>query len=61
MSKFVTKRFLFSATGFATATVLLCVGKLSGECWVYAMAVCIAGHHAEDIVKAVRDGRGNTP
>lgn len=46
-----------SAVGFATATVLLYTGKLTGECWVYALAVVIAGHHAEDIVKAMRGGQ----
>ena len=52
--RFLTKRFVMSAFGFATATVLLCAGKLTSECWVYALAIVIAGHHAEDIVKAMK-------
>lgn len=57
MSRFATKRFVMSAVGFVTATALLCTGKLTDVCWVYALAVVIAGHHAEDIVKAMRGGQ----
>ena len=58
--KFCTKRFIFSAAGILIATALLCFGKLSGECWVYAFAVSLAGHHAEDIAKAIR-GNHDSP
>ena len=54
MSKFATKRFVFSAAGLALATFLCWEGKLDGAAWVYALAVIIAGHHAEDIVKAAK-------
>jgi hypothetical protein len=59
--RFFTKRFLFSMLGLALASVLLATGKLSGENWVYALAVVIAGHHAEDIVKAYRSADKTTP
>lgn len=36
------------------ASAALWNGKLDGENWVFALAVIIAGHHAEDIVKAWR-------
>lgn len=52
--RFTTKRFIFSAVGFTTATALLCQGKMDCGCWVYALAIVIAGHHAEDIVRAWR-------
>ncbi len=40
--------------GFATATTALWQGKLGGSDWVLAMAVVIAGHHMEDIIRAYR-------
>jgi hypothetical protein len=53
-SRWTTKRVVFSALGFVTATIALWTGKLDGENWVFALAVVIAGHHSEDIVKAWR-------
>lgn len=55
-SRFLTKRVLFSASGLVIATGLVCAGKMADTCWVYALAVIIAGHHAEDIIKAWKGG-----
>lgn len=55
-SRWFTKRFMISAVGFVTATALLILGKLTGECWVYSLAIVIAGHHAEDVIAAMRKG-----
>lgn len=52
--RFTTKRFIFSAVVEGLATWMLYTGKLSGQEWVYASAIVIAGHHAEDIIKAWR-------
>jgi hypothetical protein len=48
------QRFLWSAAGLAIASVALWHGKMDGENWVFALAVVLAGHHAEDLVKAWR-------
>lgn len=40
--------------GLTVATTALWHGKLDGENWVFALAVVLAGHNAEDIVKAAR-------
>jgi hypothetical protein len=49
-----TTRKILTVVGFITATGLVCLGKISDTCWVYALAVLLAGHHAADIVKASR-------
>lgn len=54
LRRFATKRFIFSAAGLGLATWLCYVGKLAGQEWVYALLSIIAGHHAEDIVRAWR-------
>ena len=54
--RFTTKRFIFSMIGFITATALCWNGKMSGEVWVYSMAVVIAGHHMEDLIRAWKGG-----
>lgn len=54
LSKFTTKKFFFSLLGLILATVLTYQGHMTGEVWVYALAVIIAGHHAEDLIKAWR-------
>ena len=59
-SKFRTKRFIFSAVGLALATWLCYEAKLGGEQWVYALAIIIAGHHMEDLVKAWRGNASAT-
>lgn len=46
----------FSVLGLGLATGLVYTGKLGGEQWVYALAIVIAGHHAEDIIKAWKGG-----
>lgn len=51
-TRWITGRKAITAAGFATATALVCFGKMSDQCWVFAMAVFIAGHHAEDLIKA---------
>jgi hypothetical protein len=53
-NKWTTKRVAFSAAGFITATVALWNSKLDGGNWVFALAVVIAGHHAEDLIRAYR-------
>ena len=49
-NRFLTKRFVLSTAGLAIASVALWQKHLVGEEWVYALAVVIAGHHAEDII-----------
>jgi hypothetical protein len=49
-----TTRKVFSAIGFITATWLLWFGKIGGEEWVYTLVIVIAGHHAEDLIKAIK-------
>lgn len=49
-----SRRFVLAVTGLAIASVAMWFGKLDGTNWVYALAVVLAGHNAEDIVKAVR-------
>jgi hypothetical protein len=33
---------------------MLWYGKIGGEEWVYVLVIVIAGHHAEDLIKAWR-------
>lgn len=54
--RFTTKRFVFSAVGLGLATYLCWNAKIGGQEWVYALAIIIAGHHAEDIIRAWRGG-----
>lgn len=54
MGKFATKKFLFSASGLGLATLLTYQGHMNGETWVYALAVILAGHHLEDLIRAYR-------
>ena len=42
--------------GFFTATALCWNGKIGGEMWVYSMAIVIAGHHMEDLIRAWKGG-----
>lgn len=50
--RFTTKRFFISMIGLGLGTWLCWETKISGEAWVYTLGICIAGHHAEDILKA---------
>lgn len=52
--KFGTKKFIFSVAGLAIATWLEIHSKLDGPTWVYALAVIIAGHNAEDVIRAFK-------
>lgn len=54
LQRLTTKRFLFSAAGLAIATVMLTKGKIDCECWVYSLAIIIAGHHMEDCIRALK-------
>lgn len=54
LSKWFTTRKVLTYVSIAIATTALWAGKLSGETWVFAMAVFIAGHHAADLIKAWR-------
>lgn len=49
-----SRRFVLAVTGLAIASVAMWYGKLDGTNWVYALAVVLAGHNAEDIAKAIR-------
>jgi hypothetical protein len=49
-----TTRKVFSLVGFVIATIELNNGRISGEQWVYVLIIVIAGHHAEDLIKAWR-------
>ena len=49
-----TKRFILAAAGILLATALCAFGKMTGAEWVAAFAAGLAGHRAEDIVKAFR-------
>jgi hypothetical protein len=49
-NRFLTKRFVLSTAGLAIASAALWQHHLDGENWVFALAVVIAGHHAEDLV-----------
>jgi hypothetical protein len=53
-SRWTTKRFIFSVATFITATVLLCTTRLTGEQWVWATAIIIAGHHGDALIAAWR-------
>ena len=48
------QRFLWSAAGLGLATTALWHGKMDGENWCFALAIILAGHHAEDLIKAWR-------
>lgn len=48
------KRFVLGITVITIATTALWQGKLDGTNWVYAMAVVLAGHNAESIVRAAK-------
>jgi hypothetical protein len=52
--RLLTTRKVFSFIGFVVATIELNCGHISGEEWVYVLIIVIAGHHAEDLVKAWR-------
>jgi hypothetical protein len=52
--KLLTKRIILTLLGMALGTAALWGGKLDGGSYVYLVLGCIAGHHAEDIVKAWR-------
>lgn len=47
-----TTRKVFSLIGFVTATFMLWFGKIGGEEWVYVLVIVIAGHHAQDLIRA---------
>jgi hypothetical protein len=49
-----TTRKVLTYVCIILATVSLWGGKLTGETWVLAMAVFIAGHHAADLIQAWR-------
>lgn len=53
-TRWLTSRKVITAVGVATSTVALFTGKMSDQCWVFAQAVFIAGHHAEDLIKAFK-------
>lgn len=48
------RRFVLAVVGLTVASAALWYGKLDGTNWVYALAVVLAGHNAEDIAKAIR-------
>ena len=56
-TRWTTKRMFFSVLGIGTGTVMLYLGKLDGANWVFLALGCIAGHHAEDLIKAWKGGQ----
>lgn len=52
MKRWFTKRFVITSVATLIASVAMFRGKMTDSVWVYAMAVFIAGHHAEDLIKA---------
>jgi hypothetical protein len=55
-TRWFTGRKVITAVGFVTATVMVYGGHMTDQCWVFAMAVFIAGHHAADLIKAWKGG-----
>jgi hypothetical protein len=55
VSKYTTKRFIFSAFGFLAATYLCVHRYISGGDWVSSLGIVLCAHHAEDIVNAWRN------
>ena len=49
-----SRRFVLAVAALATGSTALWYGKLDGTNWVYLVMVVLAGHNAEDIVKAIR-------
>lgn len=49
-----TKRFLFSVAGLSIATTALWTGKMDAVDWMISLAIVLAGHNTEDIVRAIR-------
>lgn len=56
MESFRTPRFVLCFIGLLLATGLCAAGKITGDAWVYAFGVSVAGH-AEAVVSAIR-GKG---
>lgn len=54
MKKWLKRKSIITIASVAIAAVALFHGKMSDSVWVYAMAVFIAGHHAEDLIRAWR-------
>jgi hypothetical protein len=52
--RLLTKRFALAGAGLLLASALCWLGKIGGDAWVFAFATALAGHRAEDIVKAYR-------
>lgn len=55
-TRWFTKRSVVTLVAVTVASVALFKGKMGDSVWVYAMAVFIAGHHAEDLIKAWKGG-----
>ena len=51
-TRWLTGRKMITVAGFTAATAMVYSGKMSDQCWVFAMAVFIAGHHAADLIAA---------
>lgn len=49
-----SRRFVLAVASLTAGTAALWFGKLDGTNWVYLVGVVLAGHNAEDIVKALR-------
>lgn len=54
MKSWWTTRKILTTAGVVLATIMVYTGKMTAEIWVYAMAVFIAGHHAADMIKAMK-------
>lgn len=51
-TRWFTGRKVITAAGFVAATAMVYSGRMTDQCWVFAMAVFIAGHHAEGLIGA---------
>lgn len=54
-SRWITKRMFWSAVVLTSGTAALWGGKLDGSNYVLLCLGVIAGHHAEDLIKAWRN------
>lgn len=52
--KFLTKRFVLSVGAMGATVWLMFTGHMTAEWYGLTMLGCIAGHHAEDLIKAWR-------
>ena len=52
MNRYLSRKFLLAFFFAVVGTVLCAVGKLSGEQFVYLVAVCMGIHHGANVADA---------